>query len=153
MGAPANRFKVFRKLATSFQTLNEVVIDSFFQENGLVFQQLGWWTQLWLSSIAENMCKNMPNYAQLMHVPWLVNVIGQNAKGQVQSPLTSKRLQKTKVWRMHHWGRIIRGFWYQRYPKITRAYRSNNLSKILYVSTVYIYMVAGSSFRNWSSLF
>lgn len=67
MSASANRFKVFRKLATSFQTLNEVVIDSFFQENGLVFQQLGWWTQLWLSSIAENMCKNMPNYAQLMH--------------------------------------------------------------------------------------
>ena len=46
MDAPATRFKVFRELAMSFQTLNEVVIDSFFQENGLVFQQLGWWTQL-----------------------------------------------------------------------------------------------------------
>ena len=62
MGAPANRFKVFRKLATSFQTLNEVVIDSFFQENGLVFQQLGWWTQLWLSSICW---KYVQKHAQL----------------------------------------------------------------------------------------
>ena len=62
MDAPANRFKVFRELAMSFQTLNEVVIDSFFQENGLVFQQLGWWTQLTVVVFDSWKHKNM-----LMH--------------------------------------------------------------------------------------